>query len=264
MNILISVDKNFQDKAETMLFSLRLAVKEKLDVYLLNHSLNDKDIYEFNQHLCSICHELALYVVEIKSTALDQLPITKQFSIEMYYRILAQFVLPSNLDRILWLDADIIIKKDITDFYNQSFDGKMYVVCPDARQKAKDVVECKQKLSLPDDYQYFNSGVMLMNLELLRKETNQGAIIETCYNLQGLIKYPDQDILNYLYADQVKYDDWKKYNYLLNGVNRLPQNEIKDIAILHYAGLKKPWNAYLSRIAYLIGRLPHKLKDVLL
>lgn len=243
MNILISVNNKYLDKAETMLFSLQLAVKDKIQVYFINHSVSDKELFDFRQYLLSNCRNITLNLVDITNTPLDQLPIGKMhFSIEMYYRILAQFLLPSSIDRILWLDADIVVRKDISTFYNQQFDGMKYIVCPDSRPMSKSVTECKKNLSLGNDDIYFNSGVMLMNLDLLRKETNMQNIINTCYRMQDLVTYPDQDILNYMYVGQVKFADWKKYNFQLNGINTLEKKMIEDIYILHFAGPEKPWN----------------------
>lgn len=51
MNILISVDEKYLDKAETMLFSLKRNPKEAVDVFLLNRSLSRDIILRFEQYL---------------------------------------------------------------------------------------------------------------------------------------------------------------------------------------------------------------------
>lgn len=245
MNILISVNEKYLDKAETMLFSLKRNTKEPIVVYLLNRSLSQDKIKRFGQYLGR--EGIAtLSVVNVDSTFFDTFPLEKQFSIETYYRILAQFLLPESLKRVLWLDADIIISKDIEAFYYQSFDGMKYVVCPDRINPNKYYVSWeakiqKARLGIPDEQLYFNAGVILINLELLRQETEKEKILQNCLELKNKLLYLDQDILNALYVGQVKYAE-KIYNYQLLGINKLPKDDIKHVSILHYTGSKKPWD----------------------
>lgn len=242
LNILMSVNSNYLEKAQTMLFSIHLKVKEEVTVYLLNHRLSCEEIRGFEKYLQTRCKMKAI-IIDIKNTALDNLPVGNlNFSIEMYYRIIAQFLLPESLDRIVWLDADIVILNDITEFYYQDFDNKKYIVCADAKHDSKWVQEAKEKMKLPKEHLYFNSGVLLMNLPLLRKDTDMEFIIEQCNLLKERLTYPDQDILNYLYKEDVKYADWERYNYQVVGLKELDKSKVSKIIVLHYCGSDKPWD----------------------
>ena len=242
MNILVSVDNHYLDKAETMLFSLSLCVKESLHVYLINHSLQGDEVEAFEKYISKNCNAI-LHEIVLRNTDFDDFPIVKSYySIEMFYRILAQFILPDSLDRILWLDADLIVMKNISEFYLQSFDGADFVVCPDSNYGTKWIAEHERKLGLPENHVYFNSGVMLMNLNLLRKGKTTEEIFHLVSSLKDKLKYPDQDILNYIYSCKVKYCDWKEYNYQMQGKTAIPPADLEHIAILHYTGDKKPWN----------------------
>ncbi len=241
INILISVNENYLEKAKTMLFSTAKSTKESITVYLLNHGLSEKDVSTLQEYLKKKC-KIALEVISIPETALDHMPLGNlNFSIEMYYRIIAQFLLPKSLDRILWLDADIVILKDIAPFYRQDFCEKKYVACADAAGDSAWVKNVKEKLQLPSEHIYFNSGVLLINLEILRKETKLDEILGKSNELRDRLTYPDQDILNTLYAHDVLYADWKRFNYQLLGKGKIPKSERKQIVVLHYAGQKKPW-----------------------
>ena len=241
MNILISVNEKYLDKAETMLFSLKRNTKEPIAVYLLNRSLPQDHIFRFEQYLERV-GIAALYVINVDSAFFDAFPLEIQFSIETYYRILAQFLLPETLDRVLWLDADIIILRDIGEFYHQSFDGMKYVVCPDKNEDSWELRIQKERLGIPDTHIYFNAGVMLMDLELLRQETKREMIMQKCLELKDKLLYLDQDILNTLYSGQVKYAEQKIYNYQLSDIRKLPKEDADQVSILHYTGHKKPWD----------------------
>lgn len=241
MNILISVNSNYLDKAKTMLYSVYVNTKECITVYLLNHSLLNDELIEFNNFLHKKC-KAKLSVIDVKKTELDNLPIGDlNFSIEMYYRLLAQFFLPEKLDRILWLDADIIVLKDIKEFYNTNFDGKEYIVCQDMCDGKQWVNEVKNKLGLSKDNKYFNSGVLLINLELLRHSSDMQMIVNKCMSMRDVLTYPDQDILNVMYCNRVKYVEPQKFNYQLSGAKDIDKKTIKDVVILHYTGKNKPW-----------------------
>lgn len=242
MNILISVNKEYLDKAQTMLFSLRRYVHEEITVYLLNHSLSLEDIRKSENYLRKKC-SITMKCINVKNTMFDQMTLGNQhFSIEMYYRILAQFFLPDCIDRVLWLDADIIVLKSLSDFYHQDFDGKKYVAAADCGvNNSKYWKPIKGKLGLPETYVYFNSGVLLINLECLRKETSEDSIIAKTFMIREKLTLPDQDILNYLYHDDVKYADWKIYNYQYAGETGIEAEDFQRIAVLHYVGRNKPW-----------------------
>lgn len=241
MNVLISVNENYLDKAKTMLYSLALHNKEELVVYFLNHSLSKEMVNEFRVYLKNVCNT-TLIEINVKNTELDNMPLGElHFSIEMYYRVLAQFILPKKLDRILWLDADIIILKDLYHFYHQDFDGKYYVVCANRNYDSNSISDIKEKVGIDQKHIYFNSGVMLMNLEQLRVKTSKDIIISTSNTLKKKLTYPDQDILNYLYCKNVKYADLVTFNYQVKDDDSIPAEMMQKIAILHYCGSSKPW-----------------------
>ncbi len=239
INILISVNSTYLDKAKTMLYSIRMHTKEPVEVYLINHCLTQVELLNFEKYLSKKC-KMKLTTIDALETEFDSFPV-KNFSIEMYYRVLAQFLLPQTVDRILWLDADIVIVKDLTDFYYQDFEGAPYVVCLDAASNLPEVRAVKEKIGLSADENYFNSGVMLMNLALLRRETVYAEIMDICYQLKDRLTYPDQDILNFLYGKTVKYVDWNRYNFQTAGVLKIDKSLRKDVAVIHYSGGKKPW-----------------------
>ena len=241
MNILISVDQNYLDKAKTMLFSLSMHTKENILVFLLNHSLNNCEVIEFKNYMMKLC-KIEVVEIDVRRTELDDYPIVDDnYTIEMYYRILAQFLLPKEVERVLWLDCDIIIQKDIVNFYTQDFNNAKYVVCIDRENDTKQMIKHKIELGFLDNFRYFNSGVMLMNLNMLRETTNKNDIIKRIETIKDKLLYPDQDALNVLYAGQVKYADYNEYNYQIGWDKKISPNIEKKIAILHYCSANKPW-----------------------
>lgn len=244
MNILISVNNYYLDKAETMLHSLRRHNNEDITVYLINRSLNDPELKKFDKYLTKHL-KMDFKPIDVSETAFDQLPVCEErFSIEMYYRVIAQFLLPKSVDRIMWLDADIVICGNISDFYHQDFEDKLLAACPDALCDSEEIVTIKSKLGLPKEHIYFNSGVLLLNIEALREKTQINGIVNTAQSISENFTYPDQDLLNYLYSGQIKYCDQNRFNCLVISFGKMTKAQINDIVVLHYAGLPKPWIFY--------------------
>ena len=244
MNILISVNQKYLDKAKTMLHSLRSNQSENITVYLINRSLRDSEINKFRKYL-KRCLKMDFMVIDISDTAFDQLPLnTSRFSIEIYYRVIAQFLLPQTVERILWLDADIILCENISEFYYQDFGEALLAVCPDVNCEDKDIIRIKENLGLSNEHIYFNSGVLLLNIEALRNTTTLHKIFESAQYIAPYLVYPDQDLLNYLYTGRVKYCNQNQYNCQATAFDRLTHEQRNDIAILHYAGFHKPWVFY--------------------
>ena len=244
INILISVDRNYLDKAETMLHSFRRNNSEEVTVYLMNHCLSDAEIKKFKKYL-RLYLRMDLEVIDVPMTVFDQLPLNYgRFSIEIYYRVLAQFLLPQTVDRIMWLDADIVLCGSICEFYHQEFEGKLLVVCPDAACEDEEIVQIKDNLGLPKEHIYFNSGVLLLNIEELRKKTNLDEILKATQSIAEYFTYPDQDLLNYLYSGKIKYCDRDRFNCQVIGYGKLTRAQVDNIVVLHYAGTHKPWLFY--------------------
>ena len=230
--------------AKTMLHSFRRNNSEDVTVYLINRSLNSAELKKFRNYLQKYLR-MDLVVIDVSTTAFDQLPLNDgRFSIEIYYRVIAQFLLPQTVDRIMWLDADIVICGTISDFYHQDFEGALLVACPDVDCEDKEILRIKENLGLSREHIYLNSGVLLLNIEALRKITDLQDIVQTAQSIAQYFVYPDQDLLNYLYTGRVKYCDQNQYNCQVKAFGKLTKYQCDQIAILHYAGHQKPWLFY--------------------
>ena len=125
--------------------------------------------------------------------------VTLHYSIAMYFRIFAHLLLPESIDRILYLDADIIVKNDITSFYARDFEDKYMIVNKDKNADREDVAKHKEELGISQKHKYFNSGVLLMNLKKMREDITQECLTSTIEDLQDVLQYPDQDVFNKVY-----------------------------------------------------------------
>lgn len=251
MNLLMAINQRYVPQMKVLLYSIADNNESKVDVYLMHRELSGKDLADIKDIVQEKLNG-SLHEIHIENEFLATARINHHFSIEMYYRIFASEFLPRNMDRILWLDADIVVKKSLQEFYNSNFEGKSCIVCAH-REKDENhpliSMEAWQRLKLQGTQPYFNSGVILMNLCKIRKEFNKTQVCAIIDKFQDVLNYPDQDILNMIYQDDVLFADKNKYNFQIH-YNWFYPNE-KDhidnnVVILHYAGPAKPW-IYKSR-----------------
>ena len=244
MNILISVCEEFLKPAKIMLYSLS-KYHDDLNVYLLYGSLSEESIDEFKSFLADKCHT-TLFSIQALGF-FKNVPLSEQYSKpEIYFRLLAPYILPESIDRILYLDADIIINGSLLDFYEQDFEGAYVAVTKDRFDFCDEVVLQKKKLGMKDSDIYFNSGVMLLNLRAFRDNIKLTDIMEFIDENRDKLFYFDQDILNCLLLDHKKLCELQ-YNFQAYPFEQLDLFDImKTTTVLHYTDQPKPWNPKYS------------------
>ena len=160
-----------------------------------------------------------------------------------------------ELKKALYIDGDVIIQSSLEEFYCTDINGVYAGVIPDyhALTFKGDVWE---RLNIRLDA-YFNSGVMLLNLEQMRLDRITEKLID--YRLHGINYYMDQDTLNVVFGDQVRYLNFRYNMTLTNWRNktieelsayyRLSHVEdkydyLREADIVHFASSDKPWQYY--------------------
>ena len=244
MNLLLSANNTYLSPLTTMLTSFcENNLNEHHHIYFLYGDVDNKKLEAigsfFEKH-----YDVTFTTKRISEDAFKQFPISHHFSIETYYRFLVTDILPAEEERVLWLDIDIIVRKPLYDFYYQDFEGNMIAACKSINKTPEALLE---KLGCPSGTIYFNAGVILFNLGLIRKKYTVSDFYNYFYTHKDKITWLDQDILNGVFALQTKIHDYHLYNYQMFSEDRFQKTEIDYIkahtAIIHYIGAKKPWHS---------------------
>lgn len=156
---------------------------------------------------------------------------------------LLKFILPnifSDKSKILYMDGDIYVSGDLTELYHNNVTDVYAAVVPDyvAQIEGKDHL----RLGLKN---YFNSGVMLLNLKKMRQDNISEKLL-AYKKTDPYKKYMDQDAFNKVFSGNVKILS-EKYNFLYlyyKYVEKKSFNFInyEDILVTHFAGGYKPYN----------------------
>lgn len=235
-----------------MLTSLCINNPVHINAYLMHSELETSDFEWIKNQLSE--YDISILPLKIDNNKFSsKVPVTVEWSLETYYRLLLFDILPNEIDRILYLDVDMIINKDISSLYSLSFENKEMIVCKNSNgfskiktddgyiiQKAK---FDSKNLSMDN---YFNAGLLLINVTKCR---NEHISFSTYLNAMDFWEYQmpeqDQDILNFVHGGKVKFVDWEKYDFFacLNIYNKFSYEEVKNNTyIIHFAG-EKPWNS---------------------
>ncbi|MFC4023649.1 glycosyltransferase family 8 protein [Oceanobacillus longus] len=248
MNILVTLNANYINPLKVMLKSLFMNnSNEVFCVYLLHSTLNEKELSMIHKYINDHGHDFVALTVQENYFA--DAPVVKHYSKEMYYRLLAYKFLPSDLDRILYIDPDILVINGIRELYDMDMTGHLYAAAYHDFTSAKEIN--KLRLKAYEIEAYYNSGVLLMNLELQRKEIKEQEIFRFVEENKKRLVLPDQDVINGLYSKEIITIDEVRYNfdarfylyYKLSSKNKINMDYIiRYTSIIHFCGKKKPWH----------------------
>lgn len=155
------------------------------------------------------------------------------YSNATYYRILIPNLYP-EYDKVLYLDADIVILDDIAKLYNKNINNYLIAgVSEHWFRKYKELQEYAKKVIGVSNYKkYINAGIILMNLKELRKIQFEKKFLHLLQNIKYIFAQ-DQDYFNRICKGRIKYinECWNASGYIYDKPN--PK-------IIHYT-VYKPW-----------------------
>ncbi len=248
MNLSAAINDAYTPYAYVMLRSLfEKNAEAEVFVYLLQYDLKDESKKELECLAEQYANHLVLLPIDIKRLS-EKLPRTMEWPVEVYFRLLLPDLLPEEVDRILYLDADIVVNQNLRSFYEADFAGNLILGCRDLALKNLTIEQCLEKRSaklrsLFEEHRYINSGVLLFHMEDLRKKYRFQDYLDLAEELEYKIFSPDQDLINYLHREEIGHVDEWKYNFLTwiganNGYDY--ERAKREVAIFHYAG-QGPW-----------------------
>ncbi len=251
MNILVTLNAGYLRQLIVMLYSLLKAnPTTTVSLYVVHTTLTDAHFSQLDR----ICPDrLTVHSIPVPGGFLSNAPTTGRYPVEMYYRIFAARLLPETVDRVLYLDPDLVVINPLDALYTLEFEENLFAAASHISQNSKLTLVNDLRLSMPQGSSYVNSGVMMMNLEALRREQNEGEVFDYIETHKSVLMLPDQDVLNAVYATRILTVDHLRYNLserCFHLYNLRPENwehpltldwVRQNTAIVHYCGRNKPW-----------------------
>lgn len=176
-----------------------------------------------------------------------QLPIDRSsYPLNIYMRLFIPYFLPADVDKALYLDADMIALADISQLWATDISKHALAAVQDPRVLTFDnhwggVLNYKQ-LGMPGHTPYFNTGLLLLNLTYWRNQDTAAKILDVINNNKRYANYPDQYGMNIVVANQ-----WLPLDPLWNHFATFPH---PAPYIIHFVERKPIYKAYKNNKEY--------------
>lgn len=257
--VLASDDKYVQHCA--VVISSILENNENVTFYLLTEGISTDNKLRLEEIVNK--YKATLHVVNVPTDIIEKCPMPSHMSNHIsratYYRLLVADLLPERVERILYLDCDIVVRKSLLPLWNTPMDEKAIAAVYQYNEWA-DATNSWERLNIPRQFGYFNAGVLLINLKYWREHQVQSRLFFYITENFGKIHSHDQDTLNAVLYNEAQplsitwnllsffFDDYSKWSFPAE----IAKDEIEKIksnpAVVHYVYKPKPWEFACSHI----------------
>lgn len=265
-------DEKFVPHLGTMIYSLweNKRCKNPILIYIIENNLKAS-----SKELLSIITNKFSFKIEyfkIDTSIYDWLVTIPRLTQAVYYRLSIPELFSEEISKVIYIDSDTIFTDDISTLWSIDI-SDYYIAC------AKDILmemigeEHKRKLSMELNEDYFNAGVMVMNLDKWRADNISQKTIDFVSTHADIIQACEQDWLNYVLQGKVKFIS-PKFNNVMTGVpwgtyykeyrKSEIQEAIKYPVIIHYINRKPSEIGWFQRerkkYFYYRQKTPWKMK----
>ena len=262
VNCVFIVDDNYVRVTAVAVNSIKKnrRASTKINVHIIYSSLS---VSSCNVFKALAGENFSIFFHKVEQSLVDQLATLHKY-VEGGYWVatpiaLLKFFIPyilADLDRVLYLDGDVIVRGDLLELYQMSLGDNYIAAVTDLW-----TLTGRDPLIKKIGKQRFNSGVQLMNLNLMRKEKTPERLVEAKKNSTNF-QLMDQLIFNQEFLGRVRLIDYK-FNFLpvwwfqlaarkkdsnlfknfesMFGRNLSLQTLKNEVVIAHFAGTDKPW-----------------------
>lgn len=243
LHVALTFDDNFWAPAYAVMRSICLTTRRRSDLvfHLLHMPLSHEHRSDIEKITAEFGAEIIFYPLvdlPVFLAFVADLPSSSQWPKIVYARMLLPVLLPKDIKRVIYLDCDMLVRWPVEKLYEIDLEGHPLGAVKDSLAPfialRRDMRQNSNIFDAADPY--FNSGVLVMDLEQWRQLDIKTKIAELAQ--KGLMKqlYFDQDMLNLIFRGQ-----WRQLPWRWNTIDAQHAHEALDPAILHYTREIKPW-----------------------
>ncbi|NCG08106.1 MAG: hypothetical protein GWO81_00820 [Verrucomicrobia bacterium] len=242
MNIALCLDLNFLPYCSTTIQSVieNHSSKDRIH-FFISYTFDSKFLTPILRQISAAGHQVTC--LTINSNRLKKFQTRAHFTEANYLRLFLPELLPENITRALYLDSDLIVRTDLTELYQENLKGFSTAMAPELQNKNHN----------PRHKRYYNSGVLLMDVQAWRNGNNSERIITYTKEHPEKLEFVDQDAINNTIHDETKSLDLR-WNCITPYYNaklerdysakhiELIKAAISKSSIVHFTTASKPWN----------------------
>ena len=258
--IVCGVDQRYLVALGALMASIAAAhpgTVSQLRLIVLHHGLGRADRAMIVRQAAQL--GLAVQIRSVTDVA-DRYPVSGWVSVAVYLRLAIAQVLGGE-PRVLYLDADTLVLDDLRPLLRHPLGGAALAAVRDPQNPTVGsgiALPGWQQLGLPHGRDYFNSGVLLLDLVACERDDLFGRAHRFLMDHPDQARLWDQDALNVAADDRWVRLDRRWNTFAFSGLSRLPgflherdgrrlplPQLVADedtAAVLHFAGPVKPWH----------------------
>ena len=193
LHVALASDSNYAEFVAVVLVSLFDTNKwqDFTTIHLLSNGIDKATLQKLAQHIPEGKGELKVY--DIRSLKEDLgVEVPPTIAITAYARLFLPYLLNEEINRVLYLDCDVVICGSVQDFYNISFQDQWVAGVRDTLIST----EIKTAVGLTEIDDYINSGVLMLNLIAWRDNIVTQKCLDFLVSHEGNVVHHDQGIIN--------------------------------------------------------------------
>lgn len=193
MNVAYSTSDLYSELAATSIASLLENSKDvdEINVYVIDIGISDKH----RQDLLDLAAAYGRHLEFLEDLNVEDIAHTKidvgRWHISTFSRLFLLHVLPEGMDKIIYIDCDMIIRHSLKTLWEMDMEGTWCMSADDCRGKMY-----RKDIGIPMDSIYTNNGLMVIDLDAWRKNDVESKFIDFINEYHGDITYMDQGVLN--------------------------------------------------------------------
>lgn len=255
INIAMASDSNYLEFVATCLVSFMENNRsfDEVNLYLLTNNIESSEIKKLYKSISAYgnLHTILIDISNLSDLIESEVPST--IAITSYARLFLPSLLPHNINKILYLDCDIIVNDDLGDLYSSAFVesvGGVLDILPNSLPKTN--------VGKDSESPYVNAGVLIINLDFWRSNNFQRRFIDFIKYKNGNVHHHDQGVINAVCDGNIKilhprynvHSSYFSHPYELMQKSNKPfysRTEVKEAittpAIIHYTigYYNRPW-----------------------
>lgn len=210
MNILFSSDDNYARHLGVAMYSLMIHHKKakRLNFFVVDNHISEDNLSKLRQVVEGFSNSAITFIPFDSYLKELKLDMPWPISMSAYARLFAADLLSKDIDRVLYLDCDMIINHDLSELWE--YDLSDYCIGAVQDQVSTKV---KEAVGMNPNSPYFNSGMLLVDLKKWRELDVCSKAMDFIKQHKGRVTHHDQGVLNALFCNK-----WKrlplKYNVM--------------------------------------------------
>ena len=283
--VVLTTDSNFVPYTGVTLYSLikNTTSKFNYDIIIIHDgSLTKSDRIRLFNLSCGYSNiSIRFYDISLQIQNLNLVSKLEHVSKATFFRYFIPEVMP-DYNKVIYLDTDIIIRKDISEMLNIDIGNNYLAGCHDiiimqiitGEPEYIDYFKNTLKMDNPHD-NYMQAGVLIFNIPPMKKNNISLKMIEEAS--KGIYRFSGQDPMNVACRGKIHFLPltWNFTNFIRTSwsLRHIPskyrnifQETSKDPAIIHYASHQKPWNthsSYLSEVWWDYARETYFYEEIM-